>query len=100
MSPRDLANEGFTLFLHRMPLGKATEVAKEMKVSDGDISTIKTKEMERCLTLLAYLNLKVVDAGNKSLTPVTFDFLTQTLERLARDNPGLLWGQQERGVHE
>lgn len=95
LTSRDRAHTGYTLFLQRLPQGKATEVAKEMKVSDADISTMKNKEMERCIHLLAHLGLKVVDSSARCISPSAFAFLTETHERVIRSQPSLIWDEAD-----
>jgi hypothetical protein len=62
-----------------------------MGVSDATVSKIKNEHLEQCLTLLAHLGLKIVDAGAKCMDASTFEFLTRQHVRLLQQAPELVW---------
>lgn len=94
-TPRDRAQAGYTLFLQRLPTGTAKNVAKEMGISDSQLSELKNKHVEPVMLLLAHLGLKVVDSANRCVTPQVYEFLISTHERMVRQAPALVWGDDE-----
>jgi hypothetical protein len=97
VSPRDRANKAFSLVLQKLPHGSGQVVAKEMGLTDKDLSEIKNKMMEPALLLLAHLGFKIVPVTAKCLDPVSYDFLTNLHQRIARKAPTLCWEDSESG---
>jgi hypothetical protein len=96
MTPRDRANRAYTEFLQLMaPGGTGKRLAAEMGMSDGDVSELKTKHMEKCLLLLAHLDRKVVPTRYRCMTPITYEFLTETHQRMVAQSPKLVWEDSE-----
>lgn len=95
MTPRDRANRGHALFLQRMGSVRAGDIAKEMELSDGQVSEIKNKKVEDAILLLAHVGLKVVDAAFKCVPRNTFDFLAQSHANIVQQAPTLLWGDDD-----
>jgi hypothetical protein len=94
-TPRDLARRGYSLALRRLAEKKATNVAKDMDVTDKVISTLKTEHLEACIQLLAFLDIKCVPAAFKCVDIANFNFLTNALKRVLDEKPGLLWDQED-----
>lgn len=91
---RDRAQKSYSLFLQRIGKVKAGDIAKQMDLTDGQLSDIKNKKVEDALTLLAHLGLKCVPAEFRCVDPATFEFLTASAKRLMNEAPQLLWDEE------
>lgn len=92
---RDRAQKGYSLFLRRIGEVKAGDIAKEMGITDGALSEIKTKKVEDALKLLSHLGLKCVPSEFRCIDPATFEFMAVTAKKLMNAAPQLLWDEQE-----
>lgn len=94
-TPREIAQAGYSLALKRLSEKKATNVADAMGLSDSQISTIKTQQLEQAILLLANLDIKCVPSGSRCMSPEAFAFLTKTHERVMQRAPTLVWSEDE-----
>lgn len=94
-TPRDRASRAYSVFLQRLGRVKAGDIAKQMDISDSTLSEIKNRQVEQCLTLLAHLGLKVVDANARCMSPSAFAFATEVLGRAMKSQPQLVWDEGE-----
>lgn len=94
--PKERARKGYSLVLRELAdPGRQSGIAAAMGVSESTVSRIKSERLEEAITLLSYLGLKVVPADFRCVSAATYQFLTETHQRIMAEAPQLVWGDTE-----
>lgn len=90
--PAETARKGLQLALQRLQSpGTGQALAAALGTSESTVSRIKAERLEEVITALAHLGLKVVPSEYRCVDASRFQFLTETLERVMREQPQLVW---------
>lgn len=96
ITPKERMQRSLTLVLQRLAVpGTQAKLAEFANLSESTVSRIKSDRLEDVLTMLAYLDLKVVEASNTCVPREKFALMQDMCQTLMQKAPRLYWQDEE-----